>query len=319
MKSNKLTLMVVVAASVMLLAGCGNQSKSSQSSTQKETTTAVSKNKKSSSEKNSSTLWNDKKDQQLENFISKWAPTMNQTYTKYDGKTPIKTSVGATYPADLSNENVDDGNSTIGWSKTGKGNYDYNVVAIYDYNSNTTLKRITYFFAFHNGQPVALVDTTNNGPLMAAPTRNEKVASNFNAIATGDHQQTKSSGESSSSSKNTKTDSLERDPKLVGVMIYQYGHKISMDSDFASSLMFGPYEDKYSVSGGSGTSGLQFRIDGNTVTYWMLDPNSSDVDADKTQMEASVSLSQLENKYYATSAQKQEVKSYASEFRSLNN
>ncbi|WP_300559504.1 hypothetical protein [Companilactobacillus sp.] len=159
----------------------------------------------------------------------------------------------------------------------------------------------------------------NNGLLMAALTRNEKVASNFNAIATGDHQQTKSSGESSSSSKNTKSNSLERDPKLVGVMIYQYGHKISMDSDFASSLMFGPYEDKYSVSGGSGTSGLQFRIDGNTVTYWMLDPNSSDVDADKTQMEASVSLSQLENKYYATSAQKQEVKSYANEFRSLNN
>lgn len=43
--------------------------------------------------------------------------------------------------------------------------------------------RITYFFCFHNGKPVALVDQTRDGEPSAHPTINQDIRDNFARIA----------------------------------------------------------------------------------------------------------------------------------------
>lgn len=113
-----------------------------------------------------------------------WGPTMGQNYQKYDGQNPLHVSVGANYPADLSRESVQGGGS-IGWAPSEKGDYDYNIVAIYNFDGDKPPlpNRITYFFAFHNGQPVALVDQTRDGDPVCHPPVNKNVSSNFARIA----------------------------------------------------------------------------------------------------------------------------------------
>lgn len=83
--------------------------------------------------------------------------------------------------------------STFEWSTTGTGNYDYNVVAMYNYNkspqgdgnasTNISEYHITYAFAYHNGQPVALVSQSTNGGMVWTPTKNATVQSNWARIA----------------------------------------------------------------------------------------------------------------------------------------
>ena len=45
--------------------------------------------------------------------------------------------------------------------KDERGSNDYNVIAIYNYGNYEF--HVTYFFAFHNGQSVVLVNQTTNG------------------------------------------------------------------------------------------------------------------------------------------------------------
>lgn len=53
---------------------------------------------KVSSSHKQTTPWNSQKDDQLESFINQWAPTMSQAYTKYNGKTALKTKLDIKYP-----------------------------------------------------------------------------------------------------------------------------------------------------------------------------------------------------------------------------
>lgn len=321
MKHKKIFLLTMLCTVLLILTGCGGQS-NSENKTSQLATSRTTKNSKTTSSTNkagqskSSTLWNSKKDKQLEAFINQWAPKMGQSYTKYDGTNSIKSSNGAVFPDDLSQETVDNSTATVGWSKDGEGKYDYNVVAIYDYDSHTTVKRITYLFAFHDGQPVALVDQSTNGGLVAQPTKNEDVSSSFKSIAEGDYQGNSSSQKSTTSAKSNSS-TLERDPKLVSLMVYQEAKGVSLDDINELPLMFGPAEGKYSITGGTGTSGVQFQINGNKVTYWMLDPDSAETDADETMKESSIGLSELESKYYSTASQKQAIKDAADNLRSL--
>lgn len=132
----------------------------------------------------SSQLWNKRKDQQLTEFINRWAPTMGQSYVKYDGVNDIKTKPGMLYPSELKNTTVNGSEASIGWAPSGKGSYDYNVVALYNYDKpGNVAGHITYAFAFHDGSPVALVDQSTNGVPDWTPTKNEDVASHFEDIA----------------------------------------------------------------------------------------------------------------------------------------
>jgi hypothetical protein len=191
----KIIGLLAIAAMGVTLTACGEQSSqssdnASQSSSQ--TSQAVTNNDSSSQQAMSSsssshhddTLWNSSKDAQLTSFINKWAPTMGQSYEKYDGQSQLKTVTGISYPESLSNELVNGQSGLIGWAPTGEGDYEYNVVAIYNYdNPEPPAARITYFFAFHNGKPVVLVDQSNNGDPDCKPTSNQDVASAFERIA----------------------------------------------------------------------------------------------------------------------------------------
>ncbi|MCI5813270.1 MAG: DUF4767 domain-containing protein [Lactobacillus sp.] len=190
MKRKSLYLIGSVAVLFLMLAGCGKSSPtnhSTQTQSSSSTTQSVSQSSQSdnhSDSKQSSELWNDSKDQQLSEFINKWAPTMGQSYTKYDGQNDLRTKSGMHYPSDLSQTTVNGSNASIGWAPSGKGSYDYNVVALYNYDRpGNAATHITYAFAFHDGQPVALVDQSTNGTPDWTPTKNADVASNFERIA----------------------------------------------------------------------------------------------------------------------------------------
>lgn len=190
----------------LVLVGCGKSSTSNHNSQSNSTSQNTSKQ---SNNKQSSQLWNSSKDQQLADFINQWAPTMGQSYTKYDGQHDLRNKAGEYYPKDLSHDNVNGSKASIGWAPSGKGSYEYNVVAIYNYDRpGNAATHITYAFAFHNGQPVALVDQSTNGGANWTPTKNTDVQSNFERIARGqkssgdqsDHGSSESSAKSNSSS-----------------------------------------------------------------------------------------------------------------------
>ncbi|WP_053084461.1 Lreu_0056 family protein [Companilactobacillus ginsenosidimutans] len=316
MKFKNIRLLTVLAASLMLLVGCGNNNSASSN---QNNSTSTSNTKSSSSFTNSSALWDDSKDQKLENFIDQWGPTMHQKYTKYDGKHGIDTSVGTTFPKDLKTATVNGKHASIGWSKSGEGDYEYNVVAIYNYVGTVPPlpSHITYFFAFKDGEPVALVDQSRQGGHASLlKTSNEKVKSSFVRIVEGKSVQGTSNANSSQkgSSVNNSSSKLATDPDKVGVMVYQEAFQLdSIDSDM--HLYFGSGDGKYGIGGGTGISSTQFRIDGDIVHYWKLDPDSAEIAADETSKEYTIGLKTLEDKYYTTPAQKQGVQNAIDHFQ----
>lgn len=178
------------------LSACGTQNANQESSAKSQSSSQVSSNAAASQQSRGSAsssmtshhddaLWNKQKDAQLEAFMKQWGPTMNQSYEKYDGQNDLKVSVGGYYPTDLKRELVNDQPGLIGWAPTGKGNYEYNVVAIYNHDGTEPPlpNRITYFFAFHNGKPVVLVDQSRDGDPRCQPTKNADVQRNFERIA----------------------------------------------------------------------------------------------------------------------------------------
>lgn len=204
MKHKSLYLLGSVAVLSIILAGC-SQSSPTNHSTQSSSSTQTTSQQ--SSGKQSSQLWNSSKDQQLADFINQWAPTMGQSYTKYDGHHDLRNKAGEYYPKDLGNDNVNGSKASIGWAPSGKGSYEYNVVAIYNYDRpGNAAMHITYAFAFHNGQPVALVDQSTNGGANWTPTKNTDVESNFERIAQGQKSNFSKSAGSSNSSNNRESE-----------------------------------------------------------------------------------------------------------------
>lgn len=96
---------------------------------------------------------------------------------KFDGTHSLNTA-GSNY-ADLSKYYVNGQKVTVEMSNDGQGNSDYNIVALYNHNlrnANASEFHDTYIFAFHNGQPVLLLDRTTNGDKIQTQT-----ADNLNA------------------------------------------------------------------------------------------------------------------------------------------
>lgn len=72
----------------------------------------------------------------------------------------------------------------------------------------------------------------------------------------------------------------------------------------------------YLTANGDPTSFLYYKVDGNTVTYKMWMVSDSRTVADGHFETKTVSLSTLENDYYVTQSQKDEVNSYVSQLKS---
>jgi len=292
---------------VLILTGCGSQNNSSKnnSTSKKQTTTAVNKKSPKKTAKKDAVLWDGTKDNQLKTFIDQWAPTMKQSYVKYDGSKSLKTSTGTSYPDDLSKVSVENTNASIGWDKTGKGNYDYDVVAIYNYNGTVPPlpNHITYFFAFHNGQPIVLVDQSRDGTPNLTETANTKLKSGFADIVAGKKVTIEQNKQASSDSNNAAEQIT--DPKMIGAMVY----KVAVPGlDLANvGEYFGVYiyNGTYWAGTGTSVSDIGFKIKGNMVTYYTSKYNE---ETDKDDLiPHDISLSELEKETYSTNEQKQVV------------
>ena len=108
---------------------------------------------------------------------------MSQAYTKYNGKTALKTKLDVKYPKNFAQAKVNGSTSaSIGWAPSGKGKCDYNVVAIYNDDDFAGAKYITYAFAFHDGQPVALIVGRVDALDHRSPLNSHRINS-WNALA----------------------------------------------------------------------------------------------------------------------------------------
>lgn len=202
MKRSRILFGTLAVATIALgLSGCGNKATQDKQSSSNATS--------QQSNNQSSALWNNNKSQELDKFMKQWAPTMHQSYTKYNGSTDLKTASGSQFPSDFKKSTVNNSNDSIGWNPKGKGTYDYNVVAIYNYNRSGAPVggHITYAFAFHNGQPVALVDETTNGNANWTETKNTDLQGNFARIAKGQSISFKANNANQQTNKQASNDS----------------------------------------------------------------------------------------------------------------
>lgn len=311
-KSKHLFALLALGAMVALvgLAGCGKPAKSSTSTARSSKVTHVKKTKTkkatakttaaASSSAQKEALWSTAKDQQLKAFIAQWAPTMGQSYTEYDGKNSLRTSTGTTYPDALQGITIRGAaTGTIGWAPTGEGQYDYNVVAIYNYDGSQPPlpNHITYVFAFHHGQPIALVDQTRDGSPILSPTQNAAVKANFTQIASA-------SASTTAAAAKTASKQPTMSPQAIGVMLMMLrGDDVESDSNVTFDNNTASYP--YLVSSGTAVTQVPFHYDQTTVTYAVRNPNYTD--AEQVFDDHTISLAALRAKYYATAAQQQAV------------
>ncbi|MFD1418850.1 Lreu_0056 family protein [Companilactobacillus keshanensis] len=323
MQTKKLKLATLLFTGALILAGCSSQSQSNNNnSDNKATTSKVSNHKSTTRNKQGDTLWDSSKDSKLKNFIDQWAPTMKQSYVKYNGTNSLKTSTGTRYPDDLSKVTIEGANTSIGWSKDGEGNYDYDVVAIYNYDGTVPPlpNHITYFFTFHKGQPIVLVDQSRDGTPNLKETENNDVKSAFSNIAAGKSAETTTSNDSNSNqaSSNKSTTSKVTDPNKIGLMVYQYARP--KDDGIAMEPDLGVYtsDGKYWIGIGTLASSVAYKFSGDTVTYYTKDFSGGQSDADAPLIPHDVSLKELEDQFYSTNADKQNVDSVADQMPAVS-
>lgn len=133
-----------------------------------------------------------------------------------------------------------------------------------------------------------------------------------------------SSAKASSTAKTTKVDD-----KTAGVMLM-----LLVEPDFLKQHIGNDYfcysptanvsptdgaptaDYSYLTANGDPTSSLYYKVDGNTVTYKMWMASDSGIIADGHYETKTVSLSRLENDYYVTQSQKDEVNGYVSQLKS---
>ena len=259
--------------STLALAGCGNdhhQQSQAQSQTSSKKVAASQ-----TTHHQAAALWNSDKDQQLAKFINQWAPTMKQAYTKYDGKHELKLATGVKYPSQLKATTVNGQHDSIGWSPKGTGKYAYNVVALYNDNQGGN-QHITYAFAFHDGQPVALVDQSTNGTPNWTPTRNADVANGFSQIAAGKGADSGQASQTSTSDDSLNGVDANGKPTHVITLEEALGaiHRAGLDSDWPTPGQIPPHVGNvyHPLDDGSGYMFSLF-IDDDTYENYLVYPN----------------------------------------------
>ena len=259
--------------STLALAGCGNdhhQQSQAQSQTSSKKVAASQ-----TTHHQAAALWNSDKDQQLAKFINQWPPTMKQAYTKYDGKHELKLATGVKYPSQLKATTVNGQHDSIGWSPKGTGKYAYNVVALYNDNQGGN-QHITYAFAFHDGQPVALVDQSTSGTPNWTPTRNADVANGFSQIAAGKGADSGQASQTSTSDDSLNGVDANGKPTHVITLEEALGaiHRAGLDSDWPTPGQIPPHVGNvyHPLDDGSGYMFSLF-IDDDTYENYLVYPN----------------------------------------------
>ncbi|KRL00808.1 lipoprotein precursor [Liquorilactobacillus capillatus DSM 19910] len=150
--------------------------------------------------------WNGAKATALSKFMDQWQETMDQQYASY---TPAKNVnfYGLKYPDELAQKTtaVDDQQIPIEWSDTGRGNKDYEVVAVYsDAEYTHNMSQHLYLFVLHDGEPEVLITQQNQGMpdhlIHFKQTENTVLSTGFANIVKGRSATVPSSSKQSKSS-----------------------------------------------------------------------------------------------------------------------
>ncbi|WP_461203304.1 DUF4767 domain-containing protein [Enterococcus sp. N342-3-1-2] len=166
---------------------------STETSTVTSTTDATSTTQTSGAETNpQATLWNETKAAQLRSFMEDWGAEMEQTYQAYSPGNNVDLYGLALPDGVLSGSDkwqavIDDTPIDIAWSDTGESSEAYNLVAVYsDAETQDYLDKHVYFFTIHNGSPLVLVTSQNQGNendyLYFTETENAKLKEGFKQI-----------------------------------------------------------------------------------------------------------------------------------------
>lgn len=320
MKIKALVSVTALTLMAITITGCSSQNNSSDSHTQKENTSSSTSS--NSISKKAASLWNNSKDNKLESYMTAFAGSRNESLKKYSGKGEMASSTVATYPKDLNKAKVNGSKDTIGWNKFGNGKYDYNVVAIYDYdNAKAALpSHLTYFFAFHDKKPVVLQTRSQNSKPALSVASEASLQSDFKKIAKNQSYKNPTVGnvqnyQPSDSQKNESSDSSEQsvtDPKLIGIMTYENAAAFYNPKDDQQGLhMYTTDDGRYELDTGTKASEVTYQLVGDTVHYWILDFDSNKPIAEMDKKEETISLKELISKYYSTDEQKQDVQNAA--------
>ncbi|MEY8737060.1 DUF4767 domain-containing protein [Lactobacillus sp. AN1001] len=324
----KLVSVLTIISIGLLVGACSNSKVSENSKTKSESSKTSTSVKKSSRSKASSTsikpkeakqetaLWNKQKDEELQKFISEWQVGMGQSYTKYDGSTSLRVLSGTVYPDIFNGGGVymDNNRLSIGWSDNGEGPYDYNVVAIYNYNNSTPPGgHITYLFAFHNGEPVTLVDQTMDDKVRVHETQNADVKAAFQRIA----------GKQVASS-NATDEKTTREPTFneLAVMTYIEGYgqrnvdvaKVPADRGMLD-LYYMTSSQEYGIGQGNSYNSILVQQDGNNMKYWTKDTSNGGSTSNAQAVEHTISIAELKERYFSTPEQQETIAQIASNLK----
>lgn len=324
MKKKILTGLIATMA-VLTLTGCQNHKTNSIKKTTgvgnvRKTGTAEHRKfgSKDGEDTSDSSVWNSEKQDKLDDFFDDWADSMDQEYDKYDGDEQLKTAAGEEFPKDFDRVQVNGQKVSMSYEPDGKGNSDYNVVAIYNYDKGQAASHITYFFAFHDDQPIVLVDETTNGDyVQAKETANKDLINGFNAIAAGKSASMPDSEDDSSNSNDEDSDT--EDLKLVGVFV-----GLLKDGDWFKSWINkgkmyygsdwgvkGPAKGyNYITTNGSPESYFWYKQDGDDIIVKFVNPKGDQSVAEASMKTEHYTIDRLKNDYYVNSGQKQEVNGY---------
>lgn len=318
----KTGIIVLAAVAALTLTACHKQQ---TAPVKKSSGTAIvkqNKNKgrrhfgvnKSNSEE---TNWDNTKQDKLDNFFDQWAKTMKQSYDKYSGSGQIETAAGEKFPQDFDKVQVNGAKANLAYHADGEGDADYNVVAIYNYDKGEGASHVTYFFAFHNNQPIVLVDETTNGDyVQVKETANQDLINGFNDIANGRDAHMNNSESSSAESNASDADNSEtEDPKLIGVFL-----ELLKYSNLFKAAVSHQHEFYGTVDQGKkSVMGYHYIYDGNPANYIYYKQVGNKVIVKipngKTLNTEVYTIDRLRNDYYVNSGQKAEVNKYVSELQ----
>lgn len=220
MKAKRLLVLGVI----FLLVGCSTNPQNKQTKTVDSTTHKVESEKKESATKGTETtaqetsttesgkptssgttvsqikqeLWDINKSSQLASFVIQWGNTLGQEYKNYTPQNNVSL-YGTPLPQAVINGNwkmaINESPVTVQWSEDGKGNADFNLIAVYsDAETVGYLGKHVYFFGFQNGQPKVYITQQNQGNdqnyMYFNETQNQQLKQGFVDIVNGQMPQT---------------------------------------------------------------------------------------------------------------------------------
>lgn len=186
----KTKLLVLAGLISVLLMGCQSKKEAVEvTSTTQKTETTTTTSTKEIAKKN---LWNDKKDQELHQFMTAWSKEMKQDYQFYDEKAELKwndQTVSKKAVEKLKTIEVDKKEQQVEVFPKEEKENQLNIVAIAsDEADSQPENHHLYFFALEGKTPKVLIvsEESTAKKIVAAETQNEALKQGFKTIVTGE-------------------------------------------------------------------------------------------------------------------------------------